>query len=226
MTTNSSALIPSLRLWQLISPALPIGAYSYSSGLEYAVEAGWVSDEASAKEWILGQVENCFALLDLPIFLRLYEAFNRNDYASVIQWNAQLLACRETCELKQEDINLGTALLKVLGDHNLSVPEDVELPFSFAASFAFGCKAWDIDKEQGAMGLVWAWSENQVTAAIKLVPLGQTCGQRLLSEVIEIIPDVLSRAQKVQDDDIGFSAPGVVMASALHETQYSRLFRS
>ncbi len=226
MTKNTPAIIPSLRLWQLISPALPIGAYSYSTGLEYAVEAGWVSDEDAAKEWILGQVSHGFAFLDLPIFLRLYEAFQSNDSQAVNQWNAILLASRETSELKQEDINLGTALLKLLTDHNLSPPTGVAQPFSFAASFAHGCTAWNIDKDQGAMGLLWGWSENQVTAAIKLVPLGQTAGQRILSNVIESIPEVLSRALAVQDDEIGFSAPGVVFASALHETQYSRLFRS
>jgi urease accessory protein len=210
----------------MISPAFPVGAFSYSSGLEFAIENGWVNDEQSSKEWIIGLIRNNFTHLDVPIFLRVYEAFKKDDFAHINHWNEILLASRETAELKQEDINLGATLMKILTDLESAPPEDLILPISFATSFAYGAHLWNIEPQEAAMGLMWGWSENQVAAAIKLIPLGQTAGQRILSEVINILPQVLEEAYRLNDEDIGFSAPGLAMASAFHEDQYSRLFRS
>ena len=221
-----TSLDPSLRLWQLISPAFPIGAFAYSSGLEAAIELGWVKDEATTQNWIMGQLTNSFAYLDVPIFFRLYEGFQTKNYDQLNKWNAMLLASRETAELKQEDTKLGASLLKILTDLEQASPQEVTPPLSYAASFAYGSTIWQINKEQAAMGLIWSWSENQVTAAIKLIPLGQTAGQQILSTVLKIIPDVINKANHLDETEIGASLPGLAMASAAHETQYSRLFRS
>jgi len=216
----------SLRLWQLISPTLPIGAYAWSTGLEYAVDAGWVTTESSAQDWILGQLRNSFPQLDVPVFLRLNQAWQQKDFEAVKHWNNSLLAMRESLELQQEDAALGAALLRVLPGLGIALPELKLARWSYAAMFAYACQQSGIDVEESARGLLWSWSENQVAAAIKLVPLGQSSGQRMLSAAIGEIETAVQRAQRCNDDDIGMVLPGLAMASALHETQYSRLFRS
>lgn len=215
----------SLRLWQLISPTLPIGAYSYSQGLEYAVDELWINDEASVAEWILGQLTHNLSQLDVPVFLRLYDAWQQNNLQQVNEWNQLILALREASELRQEDVSLGAALIKVLDGLEIVMPE-VENDIAFVTSFSFACQYWSIDKMEAVHGLLWSWCENQVAAAIKIVPLGQTSGQRIMSQAIDVILQAIEKGQLCEDDDIGVLAPGLAMASALHETQYSRLFRS
>lgn len=220
--------ISALRLWQLISPALPIGAYSYSQGLEYAYEAGWISDEKSAERWIIDLIKNNLCNLDIPVLLRIFQAWQRKDFDTVIYWNEFILACRETSELKKEDIHLGTALQILLKELNVTQnatwPKDLQP--SFVTMFALASVHWQILIAEAANGLVWAWCENQVAAAIKTVPLGQTAGQRILSAAIEVIPDNVEAGLQLTDDQIGTLAPAFAIGSALHETQYTRLFRS
>lgn len=221
-----------LRLWQLISPQLPVGAYAYSQGLEYAAETGWVIDEDSARQWILGQLNNSLSKLDIPVLARLYHGWSQGDLDHIKHWNAFLLASRESSELLAEDQHLGSALYQLLADlgFDLSIkngqhwPRDH--PCSFATMFAMAANGWDIALVDAAQGYLWAWCENQVAAAIKIIPLGQTAGQRMLSTSIEHIPTAAAIGLALADDDIGALAPAVGIASALHETQYSRLFRS
>lgn len=225
-STSSS----SLRLWQLISPTLPIGAYAYSQGLEYAVDTGWVDDEATASEWILGQVKHNLSAQDVPVFFRMYDAWRDNQLDTIQYWNQVILALRESSELRQEDCDLGQALVRVLRGLDVTLPEILQNgemgDLAFTGLFSFACQHWAIDKHEAAHGLLWSWCENQVAAAIKLVPLGQTSGQRILSSAIEVIESSIESSVQYNDDDIGLSAPGVAIAGALHETQYSRLFRS
>ena len=216
----------SMRLWQLISPTLPIGAYAYSAGLEYAVEAGWLHDERSAAAWILGQLQNNLSRLDVPVLLRCYDAWQSHQLDQVAHWNQLLLALRESAELRQEDRHLGAALNKVLMGLDVAIPELPVEHLAYVTVFAFACQHWRIEKREAARGFLWSWCENQVAAAIKLVPLGQTSGQRIMSEAISVIDGAMHKAQQCQDEDIGLLAPGLAIASALHETQYTRLFRS
>ena len=215
-----------MRLWQLISPTLPIGAYAWSTGMEYAVEAGWVTNEDAAANWIHGQLRNSFPCMDIPIFFRLYDAWVKNDVAAVKLWNQQLLAMRESAELHKEDLALGAALLRVLPVLNIAVPDIKEINMTYCAVFSYAAQCIGIEKQQAAQGLVWSWCENQVAAAVKLVPLGQSSGQRTLSASIPFIEEAVERAMTCADEDIGVLMPGLAIASALHETQYSRLFRS
>jgi urease accessory protein len=217
-----------LRLWQLISPALPVGAYAYSQGMEYATERGWIVDEAGAKRWIIGILSHTLARLDIPVLARLYNAWNNNEPGAVDQWNAFLLACRESAELKNEDIHLGTSLRKLLLELQVSAAAQwpVHQASSFANMFALAAAHWHIPVHDAAMGYLWAWSENQVAAAIKLVPLGQTAGQRILSAALERIPELVGSGLTLDDGNIGALAPALAIASALHESQYTRLFRS
>jgi len=218
--------LSSIRLWQLISPTLPIGAYAYSQGLEYAVEIGWINDEQTASDWILGQIQNNLSALDVPIFLRLYDAWQKNQMETVQHWNDIILALRESFELHQEDCHLGNAFIKVLSGLDVSMPELATDDRAYVTTFSFACQYWDINKQEAAHGLLWSWCENQVAAAIKLVPLGQTSGQRIMSNAIEIIESSINKATQCDDESIGLLAPGLAIGSALHETQYSRLFRS
>ena len=137
-----------------------------------------------------------------------------------------ILALRESAELRLEDHHLGNALVKVLGSLDAPFPSSVMAQPAYASVFAYACQFWRIDKFEAARGLLWSWCENQVAAAIKLVPLGQTSGQRIMSQAIIAIEQALIKARQCEDDDIGLLAPGLAIASARHETQYTRLFRS
>ena len=216
------------RLWQLISPTLPVGAYAYSAGLEYAVEIGWVDNEAKAMDWITGQLMNNLSTLDIPLLARLHNAWLANDSEAAVRWSCFLLASRESSELLAEDRHLGTALAQLLPE--LGIEEAVSWRTgnytSFAAMFALGAARWNISLEETVQGYAWAWCENQVAAAIKLIPLGQTAGQRILSQIVDCLPAAVSHGLTLGDDDIGAVSPGVALACAKHETQYSRLFRS
>lgn len=217
-----------LRLWQLISPALPVGAYAYSQGLEAAVERGWVMNEQSAYDWLCGVMHNSLASLDLPLAVRLYRGFKCNDSVAIEYWNHFLLASRETAELRLEDNQLGQALAKLLSGLGVerSAAWRKTSNVTYLAMLSLAAVHWSIDKSDMLMGYLWSWSENQVAAAIKLVPLGQSSGQMILSELIKVIPSVLEKGLYCTDEQISSSVPGLVLASAGHETQYSRLFRS
>lgn len=215
-----------LRLWQLISPTLPIGSFAYSQGLEYAVERGWIDSEEKTAEWIKGQIRKTLSALDIPVMRRLYTAWQSEDKDAVIYWNQWLLAARESKELRDEDIQLGQSLKRVLKGLDIILPIEEDLEWTYAAMFAYASVEWEIPFTDSATGLLWAWSENQVAAAVKLVPLGQTAGQKILSQALEEIPAAIEATKNYSDDEIGVLAPGLGIASALHETQYSRLFRS
>lgn len=225
MHTNSLA---QLRLWQLISPALPIGAFAYSQGLEYAVECGWVTNESQAYQWISGIAEHSLTSLDLPVMIRMYRAWQEQDSTAIVVWSEFLIASRESKEILAEDQNIGKALATLLTE--LDIQEAATWRFNSSANFpllfSLAASRWSVQIDDALMGYLWAWCENQVAAAIKIVPLGQTAGQRLLSKLIEQIPCWGEMAQQIVDEDIGVLCPGLGIASALHETQYSRLFRS
>jgi len=217
-----------VRLLQLASPALPIGMYSYSQGLERAVEDGWIGNERQAGEWIAGILERCQARTDLPCLSRLYDAWAAADIAEIERWSLHLLACRETRELRAEDRQSGQALARVLAGLNVADAEAwARHPSAtLATGFSLAAVSWKIPKFEAAVGYLWSWLENQVLCAVKLVPLGQAAGQRLLSALAEQVPGRVKQAFDLKDDEIGGSAFGLGLASSRHEVQYSRLFRS
>ena len=226
MSVNKN--IASLRLWQLISPALPVGAFAYSQGLEYAIDQQWVTDEKDTLNWIRGLLNHSMASLDVPLLARIYNAWQKEDIDTAVYWNQHLQASRESSELLMEDRQIGGALQQLLGDLEVKPvklwPEDIQP--GFAAMFALAAAHWNVTVNETCQGFLWAWCENQVAAAIKLVPLGQTAGQRILSALIEDIPNAVKHGLSLPDDEIGAAAQGLGIASALHETQYTRLFRS
>jgi urease accessory protein len=216
-----------LRLCHLVSPALPIGAYAYSQGLEYAVEAGWVRDEPSTLEWLRGLSYHSLGTLDLPILLRLYEAWRVDDSDSVRRWSHFLLAARETRELRDEERHLGCALARVLVSLDIAEARAWTAgDATLATLFGLAAVRWNIPAADLLGGYLFAWSENSVLAAVKLVPLGQSAGQRLLHQLISSMPQITQRALAMEDEDIGIGTISQALASAQHETQYTRLFRS
>lgn len=216
------------RLLQLCSPALPVGAYAYSQGLECAVDRGWVRDEAGAGDWILGLLNHNLRRLDLPIFARLYAAWQTVDLTGIRRWNARLYASREAAELQREDQQLGAALARLLSDLGVREAEPWRNArrLCFATLFSLAAVKWEIALPEAAVGYAWAWVENQVAAATRLIPLGQTASQRLLIAAGPALVDAVQEGLALSDEDIGAAAPGLALAGALHETQYSRLFRS
>ena len=204
------------RLLQLASPTLPVGAYSYSGGLEAAVEEGVVSDAASAERWIGDVLEFSVARMEAPILFRMLSGLKA--------WNEIFLASRETAELRAETVQMGYSLNRLLKDLGLGeVP--VEEP-SFPAAYAYAASRWHIEPEAALQAYLWAWIENQVMAAVKAVPLGQTDGQRMLMALGDRLPALVEKAMNMKDEDLGNFAPGLALLSSRHETQYSRLFRS
>jgi urease accessory protein len=212
------------RLLHLASPALPVGAYSYSQGLEAAIEAGVVRDCASAQRWIGDVLAHSVATMEAPLFLRLCSAWASGDVAAAERWNALFLASRDTAELRAETVQMGYSLAKLLpqlgaGEVPLGEP-------SFPASFAHAAASWRIDPHEALVAYLWSWAENQVLAAVKALPLGQTDGQRMLFHIGEKLDAVARGAARLDDDAIGAFVPGLALLSSRHETQYSRLFRS
>ena len=216
------------RLWQLISPTLPVGAYSYSQGLEYAVAASWVHDEKTCAHWIAGLAMQVMPRVDLPLLRRMYQAWQRDDVDAAMKWNRHLLAMRESSELLREDCAMGQALARLAHDLDCAFPtsQPSNDAISYAAAFSWLSLRWHIELEATMSGYLWSWCENQTAAAIKLIPLGQTAGQRILWQLGGAIPDIVARGMTCDDHDLGMTAPGLGIASAMHETQHARLFRS
>jgi len=212
-----------LKLWQLISPALPVGAYSYSQALEQVHFSGVVHDEPSVMTWLSDVLRHGIARLDLPMLLRTHRAWQDRDALAVLRLSRELTARRETAELRFEDLAMGSALTQLLASLGEPLPAR-RLPF--ASAFAIACANWSIAVEEACFGFAWAWCEAQVAAAVKLVPLGHTAGQRLMLALGGEIPVAVTSAVACRDHEIGLSLPGLAIASALHETQYTRLFRS
>lgn len=217
-----------LRLMQLVSPALPVGGFTYSQGMEYAIEAGWIDGKAALEDWLQGLIEDGLCHLDIPILARLYHACMARDTAALARWGQYLLAARETAELRTEERQRARALMRLIIDLGLEDAASWEeaLHHCQASSFALAAVRWGIPLPEAANGYAWSWLENMVAAAVKLVPLGQTDGQRLQLSLAERLPAMVERALTISDDEIGASAPRMAIASSLHETQYTRLFRS
>ena len=217
-----------VRLLQLASPGLPIGMYSYSQGLERAVEDGWITTEAAALEWIAGVLDRSLSRVDAPILARLHDVWAGDDAVAAERWSRELLACREASELRAEDRQTGQALARLL--ESLGVARAAAWTrhpaATLANSFALAAVEWGIGQRAAMVGYLWSWLENQVLCAVKLVPLGQVAGQRLLRDISAGIPCWVDRALLLADGEIGGSAFGLGLASSRHEAQYSRLFRS
>jgi urease accessory protein len=215
------------RLMQLISPSLPIGGYSYSQGIEWAVDAGWISTADDLYDWLEGLLNTNMLYLELPILCRMLDAWVAPDFDCLRNWNEYLMANRETEELRLEETNRARAFKQLLVS---LIPEarqvDSTLWRTQTACYSFACQRWNIEYDAAAYGFLWSWLENLVLSAVKIIPLGQTDGQKTVFKLASIIPIIIKQARDVAEDDIGASSMALAIASAQHETQYTRLFRS
>ncbi|HBG03972.1 MAG: urease accessory protein UreF [Geobacteraceae bacterium GWC2_58_44] len=220
-----------LRLLQLVSPALPVGTYSYSQGLEWAIEEGTVHDRLSATRWIHDSLHFSVGRFEAPVWLRLHQAWLSGSMEQVGYWNGILLTTRESSEFRAETMQMGYSLARLLSDLGALERESLELlervsPITFAAAFAFAAATWRIPAAEGLLGYLWSWLENQVSASLKAVPLGQVAGQQILNEVGASLPALVEHVMILPDESLSNATPALAIASCRHETQYSRLFRS
>jgi urease accessory protein len=225
---NASAL---LHLLQLASPSLPIGAYSYSQGLEAALESGQVSNETSARDWIVQALHQVIARFEGPVLWRLMQAFEASDADKVAAWTERFLAARDTAEFRAETVQMGYSLGKLVAELKLPRPEllsmlqaqpEVPLP----TAMAYAAVALAVPHDAALLGMLFSWAENQVLVCVKSVPLGQVAGQRLLLSLRPEIEAAAITAQSLRDEDLSNWAPGLSLLSMRHEVQYSRLYRS
>lgn len=245
-------------LLQLASPTLPVGAYSYSQGLESAIDGGLVRDEASALRWIADGLHLVLARYEAPVWLRLHRACRPppagaaraamgrpeneagHDQRAAIAacaaptlgrretlafWNEDFLATRETAELRAETVQMGYSLMQLMRTLGQRPPFDAG-EVAYPAAHAWACACWDIAEDEGLTAYLYGWTENQVMAALKTVPLGQSAGQRLLLGLRGAIDDAARIAGSLGDDELSTQTPMLALLSSQHETQYSRLFRS
>ena len=220
-----------LHLLQLCSPSLPVGAYSYSQGLEAAMESGIVTNEASARAWIGAMLDEVVARFEAPIAWRLLQTFEANDADAVRTWTELFVASRDSAEFRAETVQMGYSLGKLLPE---LVPENApllallqqqpELPFPTALAAA--AVALAVPPEEALLGLLFSWAENQVLACVKSVPLGQVAGQRMLLSLRPQIEQAAAIARSLPDDELSNWSPGLSVLSMQHEVQYSRLYRS
>ncbi|MCG8291761.1 MULTISPECIES: urease accessory protein UreF [Pseudomonas] len=217
-----------LRLLQLASPGLPVGGFTYSQGLEWAVEAGWVNSVSGFAAWQREQLHDTLGCLDWPVLARLYHACQADDAEAFARWSRFLLANRETAELRLEETQRGSALARLLDGWQLGQDSAwrSSLELSQLGGMAWLGAHWSIPVRDLALGHGFAWLEGAVMAGVKLVPFGQQAAQTLLRDLSEELPAVLGHALALEDDQLGGGLPLLAIASSRHETQYTRLFRS
>ena len=225
-----------LCLLQLASPALPVGAYSYSEGLEVLVDVSKINSERSLNHW-LEQELCCGAIrLDAAVMVRAYRAVELGDLEALTHWNAWLSAVIETEELRQQSWQMGQSLVRLLlkmqavktgGGSLQSLVDAAGLPCNFAIAFGIAAAHWQINSPTSVLlAYLHSWATNLVMAGVKLIPLGQTAGQQLLLELHDNIVCATEEILTLEDDDLSSCSWGLSLASMAHETQYTRLFRS
>lgn len=222
-TTTDSAL---LQLLWLASPALPVGGFSYSEGLEPAVEAQLVRDEASAADWLADQLHATLARADLAIVAAATQAARRGDGERLQALDDWVRHTRETSELRQQVEQMGRSLGEWMKSTGWGAEGTPPAGATYPVAFAIAASRTSASPRQIALAYAFAWSENMVQAAVKAVPLGQSAGQRILGRLAQEIPAAVDHALALDDAQRQSFSPMLAILSAQHETQYSRLFRS
>lgn len=224
-----------LRLMWLASPALPVGGFSYSEGLEAAVEAGRVGAEAQAGDWLLDQLRLGLARADLPVTAQAFEAWKSwqaGDAARVTAMNDWVRTTRETAEMRLQAEQMGRSLVEWLRNGEQGADPRVALCGALApaptwpVAFALAAALTGAGARDALIAFAFGWAENMVQAAMKAVPLGQLSAQRMLVRLADAIPPAVEQALALPDGDRQAFTPMLAVLSAQHETQYSRLFRS
>jgi urease accessory protein len=216
-----------LAAMRLASPALPIGGFSYSQGLETAIDREWACDEPGVLTWIRACLAGPMSGFEGPIVHACCQAEQRGDRAEAVRLNELFLATRETREGREETLQMGYSLGRLLSglevkDVGVSPSDRVTLPWAWALA----AKAFVLSAEDALVTYLWAWTENQVMVALKAVPLGQQAGQRMISALTPDLVGAVERARALPEQSWSTFAPGWALAGCWHEMQYSRMFRS
>jgi urease accessory protein len=219
-----------LRLMWLASPALPVGGFSYSEGLEAAVEAGLVTDAPSASDWLVDQLHLALVRSDLAVAAKAFAAWRRNDLDTIAQLNDWVARTRETHEMRLQTEQMGRSLAVWL-THEAADEHAAELTAlppapTWPVAFALAAERTGAPVREAMVSFTFGWAENMVQAALKAVPLGQVAGQRVLSVLVDAIPGAVDAAIALPTGDRQAFTPMLAILSARHEAQYSRLFRS
>ena len=225
-----------LQLIWLASPALPVGGFSYSEGLEAAVDAGLADDEARARQWLLDQLQLVQARSELPAMAAAFRAWQAQDLVRIDALNTWLLASRESAELRQQAGQMGRSLADWLrqraaadgeADPRITHLAALRPAPAWPLVFALAAARSGAGLRGALLAMAFGWAENQVQAAVKAVPLGQAAGQRILAHLVDVLPRAVDHALAIDGiPALQAFSPMLAILSAQHETQYSRLFRS
>jgi urease accessory protein len=220
-----------LQLMWLASPALPVGSFSYSEGLEAAVEAGLVGNEVQTAQWLLDQLHLALARSDLAVAGKAFSAWQSHDIDGVSRLNAWVRSTRESSELRQQAEQMGRSLAAWLNnrdstDPRLALLTSMQPAPSWPVALALAAAQSGAPLREAMLALAFGWAENMVQAALKAVPLGQAAGQRVLAALVQAIPAAVDQAVALPDDERQAHTPMLAILSSQHEHQYSRLFRS
>ncbi|MEM9447891.1 MAG: urease accessory protein UreF [Cyanobacteria bacterium P01_E01_bin.6] len=214
-----------LHLLQITSSALPVGAYSYSEGLESLVQAGDLTNAEALQDWVQSELLWGSIRVETAIALRIYHAATRLDIEHVSYWNQWLSASRETEELREQNWQMGRALVRLLlrlESDNLSpnmkqmlclMPSDdasamakandeTSKTTNYVTAFSIAAVHYHIEVEDMLLGYLHSWASNLVSAGIKLIPLGQTAGQQVLSGLYADIEHAAQQVMTMPDDDL------------------------
>jgi len=218
-----------LHLLQIASPSLPIGAYSYSQGLETAIEQGLVRDAESARSWIVQLLAENMARWEAPLCWRLMQAFTQRDAPVAAELSERYLASRDTAEFRAETVQMGFSLSRLIAELGIAdegvlamMEQEVPLPAAYACAVA----ALGIPHEEALLAMLFAWAENQVLVCVKSVPLGQVAGQKLLLSLRPALEAAALAAQTMGEQEMSNWTPGLSLLSMRHEVQHGRLYRS
>lgn len=222
-TTTDAAL---LQLIWLASPALPVGGFSYSEGLESAVDSGRVHDEATAASWLADQLHLCLSRADLAVMADAIAAWRDDNLIRVAGLDRWVLHTRETSEMRQQTEQMGRSLVEWLKAVQPAVAARAPQPLSYPVAFALAASASSAPVRDCLLSFAFGWAENMTQAAIKSIPLGQSAGQRILLRMASEIPQAVDAALALREDQRQAFSPMLAILSAQHEVQYSRLFRS
>ena len=218
-----------LYLLQLASPALPVGAYSYSEGLETLVDNGTINNQASLKHWLEAELRYGAIRLEAAVMLRAYQSAKVGDLKTLSYWNGWLSAARETEELRASSWQMGRSLIRLLMELQpqiKSIADAVGSHCNYAIAFGIAVADWDINIKGAMLGYLHSWATNLITAGVKLIPLGQTAGQQLLLLLQPFLRGAVEEVLTLEDDQLSCCSWGLSLASMNHQTLYTRLFRS
>jgi urease accessory protein len=216
-----------IHLLQLASAGLPVGAYSYSEGLEFLSDRRIVNHSSALYDWLTQELSYGAIRLEAAVLVRAYRAAEAKQISAIQDWNLWLSAAKETAELRQQSWQMGQSLVRLcLHLQPAGLLSQCQSPCNFAIAFALAAHHWQIPLAAALLGYLSSWASNLVTAGVKLIPLGQTAGQELLLRLHPQICQASQEIQSLEDDELTSFGWGLALASMAHETQYSRLFRS